>query len=222
MLTAVGEGEVTITASVRGTNLEATSTFNVADIHVTSISIASGYNYRMEIGDTQQLTATVSPDNAKNKNVIWTSSDKNVLTVSETGLVTAVGYGTAKITVTTEDQTNASAGYTLTASTYNITVASVYVDRIEWQTKPKLEMAVGDTQQLAVILYPDNATNKTVTWASSDTKVLNVSQDGLVTAIGEGRAWITATAEGSDPDWKESVSTVIEVVKESLDWKSVV
>ncbi len=191
-------------------------------IHPTSIHVHD-ISRSMNLGDTQQLSVTFYPDNSDNKNVVWTSSDETILTVSETGLVTAVGFGTANITATAEDQTNAYEGHAISYTTLNITIAPILVNRIEWQTEPKLEMAVGDTQQLAVILYPDNATDKTVSWTSSDTNVLTVSQDGLVTAVGEGRASITATAEGSDPNWKESVSTWwIEVKKLYIPVESIV
>ena len=191
-------------------------------IHPTSIYVHD-ISRSMNLGDTQQLSVTFYPDNSDNMNVVWTSSDETILTVSETGLVTAVGFGTANITATAEDQTNAYEGHAISYTTLNITIAPILVNRIEWQTEPKLEMTVGDTQQLAVILSPDNATDKTVSWTSSDTNVLTVSQDGLVTAVGEGRASITATAEGSDPNWKESVSTWwIEVKKLYIPVESIV
>ena len=57
----------------------------------------------MSVGDTETLTATVTPSNATNKSVSWTSDDTNVATVSGSGMVTAIGAGTATITVTTTD-----------------------------------------------------------------------------------------------------------------------
>jgi parallel beta-helix repeat protein len=71
-------------------------------VAVSGVSISEG-NQELEIGQTIQLTAVVEPGDANNKNVSWSSSDEAIATVSETGLVTAVGEGTASITVTTED-----------------------------------------------------------------------------------------------------------------------
>jgi uncharacterized protein YjdB len=71
-------------------------------IPVTSVSIPQG-DQELEVGQTVQLTAAVEPENATNKNVNWSSSDDAVATVDETGLVTAIAEGTARITVTTED-----------------------------------------------------------------------------------------------------------------------
>jgi parallel beta-helix repeat protein len=71
-------------------------------VAVSGVSISEG-NQELEIGQTIQLTAVVEPEDATNKNVSWSSSEEAIATVSETGLVTAVGEGTASITVTTED-----------------------------------------------------------------------------------------------------------------------
>lgn len=72
-------------------------------VPVTGISLAPAAATLTAIGETKALTATVTPDNAANKSVIWTSSDPSVATVSDTGVVTAVAHGTATITATTVD-----------------------------------------------------------------------------------------------------------------------
>ncbi|TEB15757.1 Kappa-carrageenase precursor [Pelotomaculum sp. FP] len=76
--------------------------YQVPGVAVTSVSIAED-DQVLEVGQTNQLTAAVAPENATNKNVSWSTSNESVATVSETGLVTAVSEGTADITVTTED-----------------------------------------------------------------------------------------------------------------------
>ncbi|MDR2041112.1 MAG: Ig-like domain-containing protein, partial [Tannerella sp.] len=139
-----------------------------------------------------QLTATVLPDNATDKTVPWSSSHPDVATVSETGLVTAVSEGTATITATTQNgERTASCEVTVTVPT--IPVASVTLDITE------ATLEVGVTQQLTATVFPENATDKTVSWSSSHPDVATVSETGLVTAVSEGTATITATSgEQSD------------------------
>ena len=140
-------------------------------------------------GNTAQLTATVKPDNATNKNVTWTSSDETVATVTD-GLVTALKEGTATITVTTEDGSKtATCAVTVTAATVPVTgvtlsqtQASLYYNRTP------------NTLTLTATVAPDNATNQAVTWTSSDSTVAAVDQNGVVTALARGTAVITATA----------------------------
>ena len=77
-------------------------------IHVTSVSLDKT-SLELTEGETAQLTATVKPDNATNKNVTWSSSAPNVATVDSSGKVTAVAPGTATITVTTQDGNHTAA-----------------------------------------------------------------------------------------------------------------
>ena len=137
-------------------------------------------------GDEATLTATVAPENATNKNVTWTSSDAAVATVEE-GKVTAVKAGTATITVTTEDGgKTATCGVTVKAKVYP--VESVTLD------KTTLELTEGDEATLTATIAPENATDKNVSWTSSDAAVATV-KDGKVTAIKAGTATITVTTE---------------------------
>ena len=135
------------------------------------------------MGATETLTATVNPDEAANKNVTWTSSDESVATVVN-GVVTAVKSGTATITVTTED-----GGYTDTC-TVTVTIPATGVT-LDTTTE---KMTVGDEVTLEATVAPENATNKNVTWTSSDETVAIVA-NGVVTAVGAGTATITVTTE---------------------------
>ena len=101
-VTAVGAGTATITATaVDGSEKYDTCTVTVTKTSVTGVTLDQT-SLTLTEGDSETLTATVEPSNATNKNVTWSSSDPNVATV-ENGVVTAVGAGTATITVTTED-----------------------------------------------------------------------------------------------------------------------
>ena len=135
--------------------------------------------------NAQQLTATVSPDNADDKSVAWTSSDESVATVDDTGLVTPVANGTAQITVTTED-----GGYTATAAVQvkiPVSVTGVVLDKTE------LTFTEKTPQQLTAAVTPEDADNKTVFWKSSDENVVTVEPDGTVTPVSNGTAVITVS-----------------------------
>lgn len=133
---------------------------------------------------SEQLTATVSPSYATNKNVTWSSSNENVATVSNTGLVSGVGGGSATITVTTVD-----GGYTATCT---VTVTAVYhVTSVSLNTA-SLNLHPGDQSTLTATVLPSNATNKSVNWSTSNSSVATVS-GGIVTAVAAGTATITVT-----------------------------
>jgi uncharacterized protein YjdB len=142
------------------------------------------------MGETLQLTATIFPDNASNKNVSWSSSDEAVATVTDDGLVTAVSAGSAEITVTTADG-GKTATCTVTVNTPAVPVQSVSLDI------KQMNLYTGETQLLTATVYPNNASNRNVSWSSSNNAVATVT-DGLVTAVSAGSAEITVTtADGN-------------------------
>ena len=139
----------------------------------------------LTVGNTETLTATVEPANATNKAVTWSSDNSGVATVSN-GVVTAVTPGTATITVTTEDGSKtATCAVTVTAATVPVTGVSL--------NKDSLALGVGDSETLTATVKPEDATNKAVTWASSNSTVATVDQNGVVTAVAPGTATITVT-----------------------------
>ncbi len=169
--------------SYQNTNYFRDITFTTSFVNVTSVSV-SPTTATLNIGGTQQLTETVLPANATNKSVTWSSSNTAVATVSTSGLVTAVAVGSATITVTTQD-----GNYTATSV---ITVAAIPVTSVS-VSPPAATLSIGGTQQLTATVLPANATNKSVTWMSSNTAVATVSTSGLVTADAIGAATITVT-----------------------------
>ena len=141
-------------------------------------------------GGSETLTATVAPTNATNKAVSWKSSDTGVATVDNSGKVTAVKAGSTTITVTTTDGSKtATCSVTITSKTVNVT--GVTLDKTE------IEMTEGAEETLKATITPADATNKDVTWSTSDSNIAGVS-DGKVTAVKEGEATITVTtSDGS-------------------------
>ena len=155
------------------------------DIHATSVSLDITEK-TAERYDDFQLTATIAPLNFTDA-VVWTSSNEEVSTVSDTGYVEICGVGTAVITVT--------AGNVKAAC--KITVPQL-IDWIEFD-EDEIELKAGQTYQLKPYISPSDATNKKLKYTSSDTKVAEVSASGLVTAKSEGEAKIRAAAtDGSD------------------------
>ena len=155
------------------------------DIHATSVSLDITEK-TAERYDDFQLTATIAPLNFTDA-VVWTSSNEEVATVSDTGYVEICGVGTAVITVT--------AGNVKAAC--KITVPQL-IDWIEFD-EDEIELKAGQTYQLKPYISPSDATNKKLKYTSSDTKVAEVSASGLVTAKSEGKAKIRAAAtDGSD------------------------
>ncbi|MBO5635683.1 MAG: Ig-like domain-containing protein, partial [Bacteroidales bacterium] len=134
-----------------------------------------------------------------NKNVVWSSSDEAVATVTQTGRVEAIAPGTATITATAADGSGISASCEITVEEKEVST-TVKVKQINIITPDNKTMYWGYiewdklTYQLKAEVLPANATNKNVTWKSSDTKVITVNSDGLVTFVGEGSATVTATA----------------------------
>ena len=135
-------------------------------------------------GDTDELMATVMPENATDKGIEWKSSDESVATVSQTGLVTALKEGSSAITVITNDG-GFKATCDVTVNKKVIAVTSVVLGNTE------LTLVEGEEEKLAVAVTPENATDKSVVWESGNESVATVSQEGLVTAVGEGKATIT-------------------------------
>lgn len=143
------------------------------------------------MGGSETLKATITPANATNKYVTWTSSKPTVATVDANGKVTAKSIGMADITVTTKD-----GGYTATCRVGvvrrpagDVSVTGVTLN------KTTLKLGKGASETLTATVAPTNATNKKVTWTSSDPAVATVDASGKVTGVAKGTATITVTTE---------------------------
>ena len=188
-VTAVKAGTANITVITVDQEKTATCKVNVsaAAVAVTGVSLNKA-SLELEQGSSETLIVRIKPDNATNKNVTWKSSNTSVATVDSNGKVTAVNAGTADITVTSEDGgKTATCKVTVKAATVNIPVTGVSLNY------PLILDVLGESHQLIATVSPDNATNKNVTWKSSDTSVATVSSTGLVTLKSQGTATITVT-----------------------------
>ncbi len=239
---AAGTAEIKVTAK-DGSQSSAVITVTVQGTEVLpeSVEITPKDN-TLKAGETVQLTATVLPENATDKSVIWSSSDTAIATVSEEGLVTAISEGSVTITVKTVSgdctatvdvkiEPEATVSPTPTPSvtpsatpsvtpsvtpslTPSVTptvtpeipsipdypdyptvtpdVPSEILPESVTVSPAESTLKVGKTCQLTATVLPESATNKAVVWSSSDTAVASVSDNGLVTALSEGTATITA------------------------------
>ena len=169
----------------------------VSPVYPTSISL-SGSKSSIAIGETSQLTVGYTPSDTNVKNVTFTSSNENIATVSSEGLITGVAQGSATITATAQKESGTA------TATFNITVTPIAVTSVSLNSNSETIKA-GKTVTLAATVAPSNATNKSVTWSSSNTSVATVSA-GVVTGVAEGTATITVTTvDGS----KTATCTVV-------------
>lgn len=154
-------------------------------IRVESVSVSQN-SAALTIGETLQLTASVSPASATNKNISWSSSNQAIASVSASGLVTALGEGTTTITATADGKQGTCS---VTVSKGVVNVSEIKLDKTE------LTLYEGDEETLTATVSPDDATDKTITWSSSDNTIATV-ESGKVKAEKKGEATITATAGG--------------------------
>ena len=191
VVTGISKGIATITVATVDGNKTATCVVTVTErlVPVTGITLDT-IATTIDVGSTVTLNATIIPADASNKNVIWTSSDPNVATVNK-GVVTGVSKGTATIRAASEDNPSVYAECVVTVNevTPVIHVTGVTLD------KTNLQLKVGETATLKATVVPSDASDKKVSWRSSDTKVVTVDSDGKVTAVGKGTAKITVITE---------------------------
>ena len=183
-ITAVKEGSATITAKAGEKSATCSVTVSKNVIAVTEITLNKSCLELTE-GDSETLVATVKPDDATDKTVMWSTSDESIAKVDDNGKVTAVNEGTATITAKAGVE---SATCAVSISKKVIEVTSVTLNKTE------LVLAEGDSETLTATVKPDDATEKTVTWSSSNATVASVDANGKVMAVKEGKATITAKA----------------------------
>ena len=140
---------------------------------VTGVSLSPDI-LTLDVGESSTLTATITPDNATEKSVTWESSDTNIATVDTNGVATAVAQGCTTIKATVGGK---SADCTVTV----IAAATVPVESVSLD-KTSLELTKGGTDTLTATITPNNASNKSVTWNSSNPSVATV-ENGVVTAV---------------------------------------
>ncbi|MGN0823613.1 MAG: InlB B-repeat-containing protein [Candidatus Coproplasma sp.] len=193
--------------SVKSTGCLVTAlTVTVTDagpVAVTGISLNKTTS-ELKVGATETLTATVTPANADNTNVTWSSSDETIATVDNNGKVTALKAGEVIITATAEGDTSKTA-------TCTYTVSNVAVTGISFAGSSSM-IGINDTITLTPIFTPADATIKTVTWSSSDSAIATV-ENGVVKGVAVGTATITATSTDGGFTATYTVEVLAAIVK---------
>lgn len=152
---------------------------DVEEIILNTNSIA------LAIGDRKRIQATIIPDNATDKTIIWNSSNNNIARVLD-GVVIAKNKGVATITAEIGGK----------STTCTVTVAEDVIEVTDLTlNKSELNLIEGESSSITALILPNNATNKVVYWQSSDENIVTVNKNGRIVAISEGVAKITAKIE---------------------------
>lgn len=183
LVTGVTPGEATITAKTsNGQSVSCHITVEAPTILVQDIDIDTDFK-EIQLGETFKLNAILTPLNAT-EGITWTSSNESILTVSETGEVTAVGGGSATVTATAEGGLSATCIITVKVPTSNV--------RFE---NPNVTLERGQIYKADPVLSDSNTTDILI-WYSSNTNIAIISPDGEVTAINPGTTTIRVETSG--------------------------
>lgn len=206
LVTAVGAGEADITVSVADANISSTTHIKVV-ILPTGVEAPETLSLELNGEATKALGAKMTPEDATDVKLAYLSSDESVATVDESGNVTAVGVGECTITTTIVADTTATAedagvdsemlvvpenAKAETKVTVSKAIESITLDSNEGV------LTVGNTHTIKATVFPEDATDKAVTWKSSDESIATVDAEGNVTAKDTGN--VTIMAVNSDGD----------------------
>lgn len=157
-------------------------TYNITVVDVTNINLGSE-SLSVPLGETYTFSPTINHPNATTT-LTWFSSNTDVATIDANGTLTATGIGTTAITCTAHNGVSAQC---------EVTVNPVLVSGITLN-ETEAELTVGEKLQLEATIVPENATDKSITWSSTNEAVAVVSESGLVTAVGSGTCQVKVTA----------------------------
>lgn len=206
LVTAVGAGEADITVSVADANISSTTHIKVV-ILPTGVEVPETLSLELNGEATKALGAKMTPEDATDVKLAYVSSDESVATVDESGNVTAVGVGECTITTTIVADTTATAedagvdsemlvvpenAKAETKVTVGKAIESITLDSNEGV------LTVGNTHTIKATVFPEDATDKAVTWKSTDESIATVDAEGNVTAKDTGN--VTIMAVNSDGD----------------------
>ena len=181
-------GVVSITVTSEDGSFSSSCYFNVKPL-VSNITL-SKTNIVTGIGVTENVTATVSPDDSYDKSVSWESDNTAVASVDQSGNITGKSVGTATVIARANDGSNVTATCSVTVKPL---VYSVALD------EDSVTIPVGREIHLTATVAPDDAFNKNLSWESSDSSVVTVDSNGNVKAVSSGTAVVTAkTTDGSN------------------------
>ncbi len=213
-------GDIVITAKTNSSGITQTCKVSVNSIAVDGIAI-SDTSATLYKGSWKQLSAVITPSGAADPAVTWKSSNESIAKVDSTGKITAVGTVTSGTTVINEAIITAQSSNASVFATCTVKVLDAILITSLTLNKSELALNVGDEETLVVSGKPDNATNKTLVWKSSNTNVASVS-GGKVIAAAKGSAVIRAEATDGSGKYVSCVVTVnnIQILNVYLDKSS--
>ncbi len=205
VVSGVKEGTAKVVATAAdGSEVSASCAVTVEKAEVFVSEIALDSELALIINGTAQLTATVLPEDATNKELAWSVENDvpaGCVTVDEAGLVTAVAVGTANVVATSTDGSEVSASCAVTVNPIVVTSIAIAPENVT--------LLVGATETLVATVAPENATFSAVTWSVKDASdVCSVDENGVVTALAAGSATVVATATDNSGVTAECVITV--------------
>ena len=180
IVVSTGLGSCTITATADGQLT--TCLVTVIKSSVGSVTLDT-YAKSLYVGDWFTLSASVSPSDATFTDITWTSSDVSVATVSDAGVVQAVGDGSAEITATADG----------VSAKCDVSVGTKFVTDVSLNHSSKA-LHIGEMFALTAYVSPDDAADPAITWKSSDSNIAKVNGAGIVEAKAAGKCTITATS----------------------------
>lgn len=174
------------------------------EVNPTSL-VLYGLSNGLTVGNTAEVAYNLLPSTATNVLLTWTSSDPSIATV-ENGIVTAHKAGSCTIVATTEN--GLSDKVDIIVESDNIPVSSINIDDTE------ITLPLGGTKLLSYSILPDNATNKNVTYTTSNSSVVFIDSNGIIAAIGVGTSTVTITTE--DGQKSASINVTVTNSNESV------
>jgi hypothetical protein len=183
LITAVNEGSTYVTAISAGDSTKRTAVLVNVTAPVMEITL-NKQSINLAVSQTAVLSMTITPTTVVNKNVEWYSSDLSIASVDQTGIVTAVGNGTAIISVKSlQGNLVATCSVTVTTPVQTLTIS-----------RNTVTLQKGKGFQLFYFFFPQSSTNPRVVWTNSNSKVVQISNSGYITGLSAGTAIITATS----------------------------
>lgn len=181
---AIKGGTTTITATAGGYTARCQV---IVRIPLENISFQEE-TYELMVKESLEINPIYTPQDATNKNIVWSSSSDNIATVNQHGQITAIKEGEAKITATSED------GAKIAECKFIIKADNTYkrVESVSYNTE-NLYITIGNSKNVDARFTPENATDKEIKYESSNTEIASVDKDGNVLALMEGKVTISAT-----------------------------
>ncbi len=200
----IKSGNVVISATnSSGITDSITIIVNDSNIAVKDISLPT--NLKINAGKSMMINATISPNNASNTDITWSSSNENVLKVSDKGVITGIKSGSAVVTAKIGN----------ISSTTKVVVNDVLVSGIDLNMTD-VKMNISDEVILKATVLPSNVTDSDVVWSSSNVNVAKVDSEGKVSALKEGEVVIRATSKSNSNIYKECKISVAKIAVESF------